>query len=38
MRAPSLILPALAWLRLKLTSDENEETEKEAEETKERLS
>lgn len=36
MRAPSLALPPLALFRLKLTSDENEEKEKEAGETREK--
>lgn len=36
MRPPSLILPLLALLRLKLTSDENKEKEKEAGGTKDK--
>lgn len=36
MRAPSLVLPPLASLRLKLTSDENEGKEIEAGETREK--
>lgn len=36
MRAASLILPPLALLRLKLTSDEEEEKEKGARETREK--
>lgn len=36
MRAHSLILPPLAVLRLKLTSDENEEKDRPAGETREK--